>query len=109
MLSLLVAINLAFVGVRPFEIATDPTDIVNRTFSYVIVGGGTAGECHCHYLGIFNPPCKLQSGLTVANRLTENSEVTVLVIESGQDGQGDARLTNPAKLVHFLFYYFLQA
>ena len=36
-------------------------------------------------------------GLTIANRLTQNPKVTVLVIESGQDGQGDPRLTDPAK------------
>ena len=41
-------------------------------------------------------------GLTIANRLTENPEVTVLVIESGQDGQGDPRLTDPAKSVYFV-------
>ena len=45
MLSLLLAINLACaVVVRPFEITADPSGIANRTFSYVIVGGGTAGE-----------------------------------------------------------------
>ena len=46
MLSLLVAINLACAAiVRPFEITPSPADnIVNKTFSYVIVGGGTAGE-----------------------------------------------------------------
>jgi hypothetical protein len=46
MLSLLVAINLACAAVvRPFEITASPADnIVNKTFSYVIVGGGTAGE-----------------------------------------------------------------
>ena len=45
MFSLLVVINLACAAVvRPFEITADPSDIVNRTFSYVIVGGGTAGK-----------------------------------------------------------------
>ena len=46
MLSLLVAINLAFAAVvQPYEITTNSaSDIVNKTFSYVIVGGGTAGE-----------------------------------------------------------------
>lgn len=78
MLSLLVAINLACAAVvRPFEITADPSGIANRTFSYVIVGGGTAG-------------------LTIANRLTQDPGVTVLVIESGQAGQGDPRLTDPA-------------
>jgi choline dehydrogenase-like flavoprotein len=43
----------------------------------------------------------LSLGLTVANRLTQNPEVTVLVIESGQSDQGDPRLTDPAKSVYF--------
>ena len=46
MLSLVVVIILACVTVvQPFEITTNSaSDIVNKTFSYVIVGGGTAGE-----------------------------------------------------------------
>lgn len=46
MLTILVAINLACAAVvQPFEIITNSTsDIANKTFSYVIVGGGTAGE-----------------------------------------------------------------
>ena len=46
MLALLVAINLACAAVvRPFEITENSaSDIANKTFSYVIVGGGTAGE-----------------------------------------------------------------
>jgi hypothetical protein len=46
MLSILVAINLACAAVvQPFEItANSASDIVNKTFTYVIVGGGTAGE-----------------------------------------------------------------
>ncbi|KAF8811144.1 alcohol oxidase [Phlegmacium glaucopus] len=81
MLSLLVAINLACAAVvRPYEITANPSDVANRTFSYVIVGGGTAG-------------------LTIANRLTQNPKVTVLVIESGQNGQGDPRITDPGNFI----------
>lgn len=81
MLALLVALYLACAAVvLPFEITASPvSDIVNKTFSYVIVGGGTAG-------------------LTIANRLTQNPEVTVLVIESGQDGKGDPTITDPANM-----------
>jgi choline dehydrogenase-like flavoprotein len=43
----------------------------------------------------------LSLGLTIANRLTQNPKVTVLVIESGKDGRGDPRLTDPAKSVYF--------
>ena len=46
-LSLFVAINLACAAiVQPFEITANSASdtIANKTFSYVIVGGGTAGE-----------------------------------------------------------------
>ena len=45
MLSLLLAINLACAAVvQPFEITANSADIANKTFGYVIVGGGTAGK-----------------------------------------------------------------
>ena len=45
-LSIFVAINLACAAiVQPFEItANSASDTIDKTFSYVIVGGGTAGE-----------------------------------------------------------------
>ncbi|KAJ5193242.1 hypothetical protein N7449_009384 [Penicillium cf. viridicatum] len=46
------------------SLLTDPTKVVGETFDYVIAGGGL-------------------TGLTVAARLTENPNITVLVIESG--------------------------
>ncbi|KAJ6085502.1 hypothetical protein N7499_005131 [Penicillium canescens] len=46
------------------SLLTDPTKIAGRTFDYVVAGGGL-------------------TGLTVAARLTENPNITVLVIESG--------------------------
>lgn len=45
-------------------------------FDYIIVGGGTAG-------------------LTVANRLTEDADIKVLVIEAGQDRTSDALVQTP--------------
>ena len=45
---------------------------LSRTYDYVIAGGGL-------------------TGLTVAARLTEDPDVSVLVIEQGQDRTGDAR------------------
>lgn len=49
-------------------------------FDYIIVGGGTAG-------------------LTVANRLTEDADVKVLVIEAGQDRTNDALVQVPGLVV----------
>ena len=46
------------------SLLTDPTKIAGTTFDYVVAGGGL-------------------TGLTVAARLTENPNITVLVIESG--------------------------
>ncbi|KAL7947703.1 GMC oxidoreductase [Trichoderma barbatum] len=49
-------------------------------FDYIIVGGGTAG-------------------LTVANRLTEDADIKVLVIEAGQDRSSDDLVQVPGLVV----------
>ncbi|KAK7225313.1 hypothetical protein V2G26_013316 [Clonostachys chloroleuca] len=48
-----------------------------QTFGYVIVGGGT-------------------SSLVVANRLSENPETSILVLEAGADMSDDPRVNIPA-------------
>ncbi|WVR03979.1 hypothetical protein IAU60_000978 [Kwoniella sp. DSM 27419] len=59
-------------------IITDPNQVASQTFDYVIVGGGLGG-------------------LVVANRLSENPDTTVLVIEAGADNRGDERVYDPYK------------
>lgn len=49
-------------------VTMDASLAANQTFDYIIVGGGTAG-------------------LTVAGRLSENGNVSVLVLEAGPDNR----------------------
>lgn len=51
-------------------------DALDQPFHYVVVGGGTAG-------------------LVVANRLSEDSNVRVLVIEAGADRTADPLVMTP--------------
>jgi choline dehydrogenase len=50
----------------PFGVTVHTDGIEEQTFDYIVVGGGLAG-------------------MTVASRLSENSGVTVLMIEAGRD------------------------
>ncbi|TFK33633.1 hypothetical protein BDQ12DRAFT_690833 [Crucibulum laeve] len=67
---------IAQLSSNAYQISTEPLNIANHTFDYVIVGGGTAG-------------------LTIANRLTEHPRTTVLVVEAGIDVVDDPRVTDP--------------
>jgi len=54
-----------------------PEEFVKKSYDYVIIGGGTAG-------------------LTLAARLTEDPNVTVGVLEAGQNRLADPNLLVPA-------------
>ncbi|KAL7419681.1 hypothetical protein Q5752_005595 [Cryptotrichosporon argae] len=57
-------------------LVSDPTQVAGQSFDYIVVGAGLGG-------------------LVVANRLSENAGVTVLVIEAGTDNRTDAVVYNP--------------
>ncbi|KAJ7849598.1 glucose-methanol-choline oxidoreductase, partial [Mycena leptocephala] len=55
-----------------------PEDVVDKSFDYVICGGGTAG-------------------LTLAARLTENPSITVAVLEAGEHNIGEPLIDVPGQ------------
>ncbi|KAH8822923.1 alcohol oxidase [Flagelloscypha sp. PMI_526] len=55
-----------------------PLDILNTNFDYVIIGGGTAG-------------------LTAAQRIADDESLNVLIIEAGDDFNGDGMITRPGQ------------
>ncbi|KAF2765194.1 alcohol oxidase [Teratosphaeria nubilosa] len=54
-------------------ITSDAHQVLNKTYDYIICGGGL-------------------TGLTVASRLTEDPNISVLVIEAGEDHHNDPRV-----------------
>ncbi|KAG6817768.1 hypothetical protein H0H87_003176 [Tephrocybe sp. NHM501043] len=74
--------------------STNPIDVSNKSFTYVVVGGGAAGtdvfyfsQCIRHLTNFV--------GLAVAARLAEDSLTTVLVIEAGPNAQNDSLVNDP--------------
>ncbi|KAA1467680.1 alcohol oxidase [Dentipellis sp. KUC8613] len=53
-----------------YGVSSDPTTAANQTFDYIIIGGGTAG-------------------MTMAARLSEDPNISVLVVEAGGDDRMD--------------------
>ena len=54
---------------------------MSHTYDYVVIGGGTAGS-------------------VIASRLTENSDVTVAVIEGGPSDVGREDVLTPVSYTH---------
>ncbi|KAG6907077.1 hypothetical protein DXG01_010649 [Tephrocybe rancida] len=65
-------------GVHAIRITSDAGEVANKTFTYVVVGGGTAG-------------------LTVASRLAEDPATSILVIEAGPNAQNDTLVNDPGQ------------
>ncbi|KAG5719362.1 Glucose oxidase [Termitomyces sp. T112] len=57
----------------PLSITTSPSAVNNKTFDYIVVGGGLTGT-------------------TVAARLAENQGISVLILEAGADNREDPRV-----------------
>ncbi|KAK4981153.1 hypothetical protein LTR28_003812 [Elasticomyces elasticus] len=75
-----VAFSSPIASVGPRAVVVDDASKLNPSYDYVVIGGGA-------------------SGLVVANRLTENSAVTVLVIEYGYVDAQDGGTSVPGLLV----------
>lgn len=76
-------------------ITKNTTAISCRTFDYVICGGGYASMSKERTMR--NALTELSSsltGLTVASRLTEDPDISVLVIEAGYDNSADPRVND---------------
>ncbi|QRV78538.1 GMC oxidoreductase [Ceratobasidium sp. AG-Ba] len=73
-----------FASTRAANVVTsNPANVSNKTYDYIVVGGGL-------------------TGLTVAARLAEVSTNKVLVIEAGRDDRGDSRIYDIYKYEGFL-------
>jgi choline dehydrogenase len=96
-MALLFALALVSVAAA-LKITTDPTDVANKTYTHIIIGGGTAGERRDFHLWCPSS-LKCSIGLTVANRLAEVSHFNILVIEAGPDGQNSTDINDPESSV----------
>ena len=79
--------------VNAVGVVTDVHQFTGQVFDYLIVGGESSSQrngtsTHCQLGGT--------AGLAVASRLSENSKVTVGVLEAGQDLVDDPLVFTPS-------------
>jgi len=73
-------------------VTKNPSSVSNHTYDYIVVGGGLAGLTVSTRSRA--PPRKIEFAIIaqVASRLSENSAISVLVIEAGNDDRNDPRV-----------------
>lgn len=87
-------IAIALIGQCVAAVVTDPSEANGKTFDYIIVGifssmsNVNIGTKRGHQVGAG------LTGMTVAARLAENSAISVLLIEAGQDDRNNPEVYN---------------
>lgn len=89
----LALVAFSTLGVSFGAVTSAPGDVTGKTFDYIVV-------CTLYHLGLgvfANLDCQVGAGLTgttVAARLAENPNITVLLIEAGNDDRTNPEVYN---------------
>ena len=75
------AVSTHAIRLTAYGVSSDPLAAANLTFDFIVAGGGTAG-------------------LAVASRLSEDLDMTVLVIEAGGDNRTNPFVANVTQFVN---------
>ena len=79
----LLLITVLFFRPALSEILEDPSLLEILAYDYVVVGGAWSKPRELDLIDAHNSRVAGTAGLTLASRLTENPNVTVLVLEAG--------------------------